>query len=370
MVLKTRNAVGGFGRGREELSSAAERKLPKVSIVIPTYNEEKNIGTCLNAVLTQEYPRDLVEIIVVDNGSEDNTVPIVEGYIGANRNIRLLFNRAVKDSEVSKMVGLRSASGDLFLYLDADIEVIGSSWLTDLIMPLVENPGLAGSFPRFAPKPTDTAIGRYLRYHPLELDPVFQFFCTEIDDTVIEDKESYRVCEFHPPKVPPIGICVYRTQVLRKLIGDQDKFMDIDVPVILSNNGFNRFAHIPSAGIYHINVQVIGGLLKRRIRNLHQTYLPNVGKREFVYFDLARKKDFLKICFWVLYANLFVPLLVNGIYKTIKYRDIACMYEPVVAISLTDLVIWTLAKTWLRHGRLNFTQTPKLSTLSSVSSPP
>lgn len=49
--------------------------LPLVSIIIPTYNSEKTILRCLKSVLNQTYPN--IEIIVIDDFSNDNTVPIV-----------------------------------------------------------------------------------------------------------------------------------------------------------------------------------------------------------------------------------------------------------------------------------------------------
>lgn len=56
--------------------------LPLVSIIIPTYNEEQNISTCLNFLKIQTYPHDKIEIIVVDNGSVDNTGKIVLAHQG------------------------------------------------------------------------------------------------------------------------------------------------------------------------------------------------------------------------------------------------------------------------------------------------
>ena len=275
-----------------------DEKLPYITIVIPTYNEEKNIRRCLNSILSQDYPLDLVEIIIVDNISKDKTVEIVRSYMKKYKNIQLLFNNIAKDAEISKMIGLRHSRGTLFMYIDADIEIVGKHWLTKLVRPLIENPDIVGSFPRFIPKPNDVAIGRYLRYHPLELDPVLQFFCTEIHDTIVEDKGDYKICEFHPPKVPPIGICLYRKDILIKTIGDRDKFMDIDVPVILSKRGYNKFAYVPSCGIYHTNIRTLRDLIKKRLRNLNRIYLPNVETREFIYFDLHSTKDLFKIITW------------------------------------------------------------------------
>jgi len=313
--------------------------LPSISIVVPTYNEEENIRTCLDAILSQNYPQELVEILIVDNRSTDSTLRIIKEYMDYNKNIRLLFNDIAKDAEISKMIGLRNAKGEVFLYLDADIEIVGKDWLLKLTKPLIDNPDVVGSFPRFIPKPNDSAIGRYLRYHPLELDPVLQFFCTEIDKMIITDRGNYKICEFHPPKVPPIGICIYRRNILMEAIGGMGKFMDIDIPVILSKRGFNKFAYVSSCGIYHTNITSLRDLIQKRLRNLNKIYLPNIQKREFRYFDLKNKKDILRVIFWVIYANLFIPKLFKGIYLSIKNKDSACLYEPLVSLLLTDVIL-------------------------------
>jgi len=319
------------------LESATE--LPKITVVIPTYNEEKNIGRCLDAIVGQDYSKNRLEILVVDNRSTDNTVEIVESYARENPNLRLLFNDIAKDAEISKAIGLRVATGHLFLYLDADIEIVGKMWFSELVKPMINDPELAGSFSRFLPKSTDAAIGRFLRYHPLELDPVFQFFCTEISDTIVSDKGQYLLCYMQPSKTPPIGICAYRKNILLKVVGNMQKFMDIDVPVLLSKNGYNKFAYVPSCGIYHVNVRSLRDLIRKRLRNINRVYLPNAESREFKYFDLTTWKGVLKVFLWVIYANSFIPKLAEGVFKTFKNRDLACMYEPIVALVLTDVII-------------------------------
>jgi len=317
--------------------------MPSVSIVVPTYNEERNISVCLDAIAKQDYPQNRIEILIVDNYSTDKTVKKIKDY----PNARVLYNK-VKDPEISKMIGLQNSKGEFFLYLDADVEIVGENWLSKLLMPLIDNPTAAGSFPRFIPDKNAPPLARFLRYHPLELDPIFQFFCTEIMDTVVSEENDYWVCRFVPQKVPPIGICIYRKDILIQCIGRMKKFMDIDVPVILSENGFNEFIHVPSCGIYHRSSFSLREIANKRIRNIRKVYLPNLEKRRFKYFDLSRKKDLLKIFFWVVYANLFFPEFIRGVYKTIENRDTACMYEPVIAIVLTDVIVYG----FLRYGLL------------------
>ena len=63
-----------------------------VSIVIPCRNEEKYIGRCLDSVIEQDYPKDKMEILVVDGMSEDRTRKIINKYIKKYSFIKLLEN--------------------------------------------------------------------------------------------------------------------------------------------------------------------------------------------------------------------------------------------------------------------------------------
>ncbi|MFZ8856528.1 MAG: glycosyltransferase, partial [Candidatus Nanopusillus sp.] len=56
------------------------KEYPKVSIIVPAYNEGKNIKNTLERLIDLEYPKDKLEIIVVDDGSKDNTYEIAKEY--------------------------------------------------------------------------------------------------------------------------------------------------------------------------------------------------------------------------------------------------------------------------------------------------
>lgn len=68
------------------------RELPNVSVVIPVLNEERHISDCLESVLTQDYPPELVEIVVADGGSTDRTREIVEAAAARDPRIRIIDN--------------------------------------------------------------------------------------------------------------------------------------------------------------------------------------------------------------------------------------------------------------------------------------
>lgn len=90
------------------------KKLPKVSVIIPLYNEEKYIAACLDSITKQTYPRALTEIIVVDNQSTDNSMAIAESF-----DVKVICSFAAYVGQV-RNDGARVANGDVLIFLDSD----------------------------------------------------------------------------------------------------------------------------------------------------------------------------------------------------------------------------------------------------------
>jgi glycosyltransferase involved in cell wall biosynthesis len=95
---------------------------PKVSVIIPTFNRGWIIREAIDSVLLQNYPH--VELIVVDDGSSDNTAAILSSYGEQLQTIRQP-NQGVSAARNS---GIRSASGDFIAFLDSD-----DTWLKQKI---------------------------------------------------------------------------------------------------------------------------------------------------------------------------------------------------------------------------------------------
>ena len=87
---------------------------PLVSVVIPAYNNELYVADAIDSVLQQDYPA--LEIIVVDDGSIDNTRNVVRGYGDKVR----LASQKNKGSAVARNLGIANAHGKYIAFLDAD----------------------------------------------------------------------------------------------------------------------------------------------------------------------------------------------------------------------------------------------------------
>lgn len=110
------------------------QKWPKISVVIPAYNEEESIAETLESLQKQNY-QGKYEVIVVDNTSIDNTAKIAKKY-GAK-----VFYEARKGESYAKQLGFEKASGEFIATTDADT-ILPSDWLKQMAQKLIQEKDL------------------------------------------------------------------------------------------------------------------------------------------------------------------------------------------------------------------------------------
>ncbi|HEK0623321.1 TPA: glycosyltransferase family 2 protein [Proteus mirabilis] len=91
--------------------------MEKFSIIIPMYNVEKYIHQCIQSILSQTYQN--FEVIVIDDGSSDNSSKIVDEIIKSEKRVTLIKNKNNGPS-ISRNIGIEKSTGDIILFLDSD----------------------------------------------------------------------------------------------------------------------------------------------------------------------------------------------------------------------------------------------------------
>jgi glycosyltransferase involved in cell wall biosynthesis len=89
-----------------------------ISVIIPTYNSEKYLNETISSVLKQSYRN--FELIIVDDGSEDNTREIIEGYASQNNQIKFFRIPHSGNPSVPRNFGISKANGEFIAFLDND----------------------------------------------------------------------------------------------------------------------------------------------------------------------------------------------------------------------------------------------------------
>ena len=83
----------------EEPKKAKLKRYPKVTIGIPAYNEAKTIGKTVDSIVKADYPKEKLEIIIVNDGSKDNTAKVAQEIIKKNKGYKILLIN--KDTSLS-----------------------------------------------------------------------------------------------------------------------------------------------------------------------------------------------------------------------------------------------------------------------------
>ena len=99
---------------------------PNVSVIIPTYNSAATIGSTIEGCLSQDYPREKIEIIVVDDGSEDNTKDVARKFP-----VKYISQKRGGPAS-ARNNGWRNSKGEVLCFIDADC-VPYKDWVSKLV---------------------------------------------------------------------------------------------------------------------------------------------------------------------------------------------------------------------------------------------
>ena len=105
-----------------------------ISVIMPAFNEEKSIGECLKSLKNQSYKP--IEIIVVDDGSHDNTLKIISNLKSQTSNLKLLRQNHLGPGP-ARNLGASNSKGEILVFVDADM-TFDKKFIKDLVKPIVE----------------------------------------------------------------------------------------------------------------------------------------------------------------------------------------------------------------------------------------
>lgn len=100
----------------------------KVSLIIPAYNEDKRLAAVLQAACQSQY---LDEIIVVDDGSVDQTAVVARSYEGVR-----VISQKNQGKHSAVLTGVKACQGEILLFLDADLQGLKPSVIDRLVIPI------------------------------------------------------------------------------------------------------------------------------------------------------------------------------------------------------------------------------------------
>lgn len=245
------------------------KSYPLVSVIIPAYNEEEAIKVSLNSVINLDYPKDKLEIIVVNDGSTDNTKQVVEKIIQKNKDRRIiLINQPNQGKGKALNNGLKIAKGQFFACLDADSYVERSTLKKMLAVYEQESEDLAIVTPAMKVDKPKTIVQKLQK-----LEYLVAIFMARL--------MSHLDCIY----VAPGPFSLYRTNVIKKLGGFDENNLTEDQEIAYRIQKYNyRIKQCHNGYVYTFAPTTFRQLYKQRNRWLKGS-LFNLIKYKKLWFN-------------------------------------------------------------------------------------
>lgn len=94
---------------------------PKISIIVPVYNTANYLEECLDSLINQSLEE--IEIICIDDKSEDDSPKILEKYASSDKRIKLLYNKENTGQALARNIALKSVKGEYVSFMDSDDKI-------------------------------------------------------------------------------------------------------------------------------------------------------------------------------------------------------------------------------------------------------
>ena len=236
----------------EECEEQKITKFPFVSVLIPAYNEEVHISETIDSVLNLNYPSDRYEIIVINDGSSDNTKQKVQEMMEKNpeRSITLI-DQHNQGKANSLNNALKISKGEFFACLDADSYVGSESLRRQLyIYEKEDDPHLVIVTPAMKVRNPKKLIEKFQRIEYLSMMFMGRLM-------------SHIDCVY----VAPGPFSLYRTSIIKTLGGFDPNSLTEDQEIAYrAQTNHYRIKHCYNAYVYTATPKKIGHLMKQRNR--------------------------------------------------------------------------------------------------------
>lgn len=309
---------------------------PKVSILIATYNSEKILIRTLEAIKKQTYPKDKIEILIVDGGSTDKTV-----FLAKQHGCLILYNDRTEPVN-AKMIGFKYATGKYLITIDHDEVIENCFSIEKKVIALQEHPECKVALCSGYRRPEGYPL---LNEYISEFGDPFSLFVYNfpkgngfLEKTmkryyeVVEENEEYLIFSFEKMKKDPLfELCCLGTMIDREYFrGIPDVLEDSGVMVhlfyVMLKQGVNKIVLMKNDALVHYSVDSLGGYFpKLKWRICNNVHFPEMSSNGFSGRQQYQEKIQYKKYLFVFYTLFCIPPVIQGAYLAMSRKNIVYM---------------------------------------------
>lgn len=246
-----------------------KNNLPFVSIIIPCRNEEKFIAKCIESIISQDFPKDHLEVLVLNGMSEDKTEEIAKGYSKKYSFVKVLPNPK-KITPVAMNIGIRESKGDVIMKMDAHA-VYENNYISDCVKYLEEYEA--------------DNVGGVLKTAPSKNTLLARAVALSISSLFGAGNSYFRIGHREPREVDTVAFGCYKKEVFDKIgLYDENlaRSQDIELNLRLKKAG-GKIVLLPKVVAYYYPQSTLSGFLKHNfVDGIWITYPLKFGVKVFV----------------------------------------------------------------------------------------
>jgi cellulose synthase/poly-beta-1,6-N-acetylglucosamine synthase-like glycosyltransferase len=307
---------------KEDIKSETEwlDSWPTLTVTVPAYNEENTIEMTLDSILSAEYPQDKLEIIVVDDGSEDATAEKVEEYTD-RENVKLV-SQENQGKGAALNTGLEEATGEFFACVDADSRLKEDS-LKNIISGFDED---------------TAAIASAMKVHnPKNMIQRVQWL--EYLVGIFTRSLMARINAIH---VTPGPLSVYRTEVLRDVGGfDEESLVEDQEICFRMQRNHWKVEHSRKGEVFTVAPDSMRALYRQRKR-WYRGSLQNILK----YRDMIFNKEYGEFGYFALPSKVIMGVLSVATVLLITYMTLTPLLDFAFNFLQIGLDMFTLSNSF------------------------
>jgi mycofactocin system glycosyltransferase len=300
IVLLEKLAVKGLLIKEEIIET---QTTPSISVIIPVKNRPQDIRECLTSLASLDYPKDKVEIIVVNDGSTDSTSKVVQNF-----NIKTIHLPQSMGASACRNLAARDASGDLLGFTDSDC-VPHPHWLRELSPYFYdERIGIVGGY-----------VSNF--YNQSSLDRY-----EEVKSSLNMGSYSFKVENSRPSAayVPSCNLIIRKKAFSEAGGFQEDLVVGEDVDLCWRTRALDyHLLYVPKGEVKHKHRNDLLHMPKRRFdygTSEAILYLRHKDKRKMLYLPTVYSMFYASICLGIILQNLILFGFGLGILLVDFYR--------------------------------------------------
>ena len=281
---------------------------PSVTVIVPCWNEEKTIGGTIDSLLALDYPKDKIDIILVDDGSIDKTWSVMESYIGNPQITAYKKENGGKHTAVN--LGIEKSTAEFIGCLDADSFVHPQA--LKRIMTYFYNKEVMSVAPAIVVTSPKNLIQRIQKI--------------EYNWSIFSKKMLGLNNAIH---VSPGPFSIFRSEVFRKIGGFRKAHNteDMEIAYRMQENHM-KIEHANDAFVYTVTPDTVKKLYKQRLRWIYGFIQNTIDYRRLLF-----KKEFGNFSFFTLPSGVISVVSVVFIFFFTIYNIGSYVATQIVKIS-------------------------------------